>query len=58
MAISEAQADLDERVAELEENPVDPETVKEAVFDYMDDHPKPDHIGFYRDTDGDLCEED
>lgn len=56
--ITEAQADLDERVAALEENPVDPETVKEAVFEYMDDHPELDHLGFYRDTDGDLCEED
>ena len=56
--IMEAQDDLDTRVAELEENPVDPESIKEAVYDYMDEHPEVTHLGFYRDADGDLCEED
>lgn len=57
-AIIEEQENLDGRVKDLEENPVDPETVKEAVYDYMDDHPDLTHLGFYRDSDGDLCESD
>jgi hypothetical protein len=50
--------DLDERVKELEENPVSPEDVQTAVNNYMDEHPEVTHLGFYRDSDGDLCESD
>lgn len=57
-AIMEGQADLDGRVTELEENPVSPEDVQTAVDNYMDAHPELTHLGFYRDDDGDLCEED
>lgn len=57
-AIIEEQADLDDRVTELEENPVSPEDVQTAVNNYMDDHPELTHLGFYRDSDGDLCESD
>lgn len=57
-AIIEDVADLDERVEELENNPVSPESVQTAVNAYMDAHPEVTHLGFYRDADGDLCEED
>lgn len=50
--------DLDERVSDLEENPVSPEDVQTAVDNYMDAHPELTHLGFYRDSDGDLCESD
>lgn len=50
--------DLDDRVTDLEENPVSPEDVQTAVDNYMDAHPELTHLGFYRDSDGDLCESD
>ena len=50
--------DLDGRVTDLEENPVSPEAVQTAVDNYMDAHPEKTHLGFYRDSDGDLCESD
>ena len=50
--------DLNGRVSDLEDNPVSPEDVQAAVNNYMDDHPELTHLGFYRDSDGDLCESD
>ena len=50
--------DLDGRVTDLEENPASPEDVQAAVNNYMDAHPELTHLGFYRDSDGDLCESD
>ena len=50
--------DLNGRVSDLEDNPVSPEDVQAAVNNYMDDHPELTLLGFYRDSDGDLCESD
>ena len=49
---------LDERVSELEENAVSMEDVQTAMDNYMDENPERAHLGFYRDSDGDLCQSD
>lgn len=50
--------DLDERVSELEENTLSPEDVQTVMDNYMDEHSELIHLGFYRDSDGDLCQSD
>ncbi len=50
--------DIDDRVSDLEDDPLSTEDVQTAVDNYMDAHPELTHLGFYRDDDGDLCESD
>lgn len=49
---------IDDRVKDLEENPIDPESIKEIVTEYLDEHPEILTMKLYRDEDDDLCEED
>ncbi len=56
--VGSEMTDLDGRISDLENNPVSPEDVQAAVSNYMENHPELTLLGFYRDSDEDLCESD